>query len=103
MKVISHLGKTAGCLREDKVFITKRKEIHIFRKYNGLGISFKVLMDLYKRGCKKIIFLLERKDNVERYEAHINTFFEYGKIYTDSKHDTQRILRFKYLNQKFIY
>jgi len=95
--------RTVGFLREDRVFISHRKEKHIFYKFKGLGVSTSVLMKLHRLGCHKIVLLLERKDGTtKRYEATPEDFLDKGTPYTNNENDTQKILSFKQMNQDYL-
>lgn len=96
-----YLGKPIGVIKPDKTFITRRKEIHIFRRYNGLGLSYHALMRLKGLNCKKIIILLELDNGeIEKFETTPENFLEKGQYYTNSQADQQRILSFHQLNQQ---
>jgi hypothetical protein len=100
--IVNCLGGGVGNLKENGVFVTRRNETHIFRKFNGLGMSLSVLQNLFSRGCWKITFILERSNGEqELYSCLIEDFLEKGIIYQD-KADSQRILPFEMFNQKII-
>jgi len=89
-------GKTSGYLRDDGTFISYREEKHIFRKFQGLGLSYKVLVQLRKKGCKKIVFLICRASGKwEKYYCTVSQMLKDGVSYTDRECDHQRILSFK--------
>lgn len=99
---LSHLNRNVGQLKENGVYVTYRNESHIFRKFNGLGMSLTVLQNLFSRGCWKITFILERSNGEqELFNATIEDFFEKGIIYQD-KADSQRILPFEMFNQEIL-
>jgi hypothetical protein len=85
-------GKRAGVLTRNGIFFTTRKNIHWFRKFNGLGISVYILKRLSQRVCWKIKIYYERLDGeYDVYEATVKTFMDKGKVYFDDR-DAQRIL-----------
>lgn len=97
LQEINFLGRKVGHYdRERHIYISYREERHIFRKFNGLGISTKVLNMLYKNGCKLIIIFLNRKEKLERFDVPFMRFFNSTTIYTD-KLDYQKILSFSEL------
>lgn len=102
MLYMHHLHRTVGTLRPDGVFITHRKEEHIFRKYNGLGMSFRVLKELLDFGCWKIVIVLHMNDGSElMLKARPEDFLNRGEVYLD-KQDAQRILPLSFLAQEKI-
>ena len=100
MEPIHYLGKTVGFLRRDKVYISERREVHIFRKYDGLGMSFSLLMKLKKAGCHKIVLILERNNLKEKFETSIDNFIKNGINFKFREFDNQKILSFKQLKKE---
>jgi hypothetical protein len=102
MKPLYFGGHLVGMIKEDNTFLTWRSERHIFRRYNGLGISYYVLHKLKGENVNKITILVAMDDGlVEKYITSVETFLRLGIIYTD-KLDNQRILPFSVLNQEFM-
>lgn len=99
---IKYLGKIVGVLRDDKTYITYRNESHIFRKYNGIGISTRLLLKLRGLGCRMIIIILTRGEETVKLQAPISKFLEEGQIYTDNENDHQKILNMQQLNQNYL-
>ena len=93
------LGKQIGVIRPDRTFIARRRKEQIFRKFNGLGISYYVLMRLIGMNCKHIVLLLELDNTTLKFETTPKKFIELGQIYTDRINDNQRILSFDQLLQ----
>ena len=100
MKKLFFRQKMVGELREDGVFITKRSPEHFFRKYNGFGCSYDLLVNIKKQGCNRIVILYERGEQTSKLEVKINKFFEEGFVYRDGELDFQRILPLSAFNQK---
>ena len=97
---IKHHNRTVGTLRNDRVFITHREERHIFRNFNGLGLSYDVIRDLRHHRCRMIIFLLHKEDGTtKKYWTTPETLLDKGITWLDLGKDNQRILPFKYMNQ----
>ena len=97
---ITHIDKPVGELRQDRVFITHRDESHIFRKYNGIGLSYGVIKKLKDQNCWKIIILLHHKDNTtEKLETYPDKFLDEGILWKDGQYDYQRILPLEKLRQ----
>lgn len=95
-KPIKILGKTAGHLRADGTFIAYREEQHVFRKFDGVGLSYKVLEKLRRAKCREIKFVIYRKGGkLERYTTTVNQMLKDGVPYTDRECDCQRILPFR--------
>jgi hypothetical protein len=68
-------------------YFSRREEQHLFRKFNGLGISDFILQELFERGIN--IIIIAYKDMILR--ATVDTFQFKGKRYFDGK-DKQYIL-----------
>lgn len=99
MQQLKFLDKNVGILTEDKVFVGHRYSQHIFYKFKGLGMSVHLLMNLRSVGCRKIVLLLHKDNEVEKYEATPEQFLDDGIPWRDKAFDYQRILPFKMLNQ----
>ncbi len=98
---IKYIDKPVGELRKDRVFVTHRDESHIFRMYNGIGLSYSVIKNLKDFGCRKIIILLKRNDgSTEKLETYPDKFLDEGILYKDGAYDYQRILPLNKLRQK---
>jgi hypothetical protein len=95
---IYHRGRKVGILREDRVYVTQRGIEHIFKRFDGLGLSDDVLWQLKKFGCRRIIFLLTRTINketfTERYVTTPGRFELLGTPWFDG-HDSQKVLSFE--------
>lgn len=57
-------GKLVGRAVGD-VYITKRRKEHYFRKFNGFGISKRILDELNSRGIYRIIIIYKNEDSSE--------------------------------------
>jgi len=78
-------GKGIGILRDDGIFVTERKPIHFFRKYQGFGLSEEVMEGLDKRNCKKIIFIYTNaKEEVTKFLATLEQFKTSLNCWTDT-------------------
>jgi hypothetical protein len=92
---VIYLGKIVGTFTSDRIFVSHRRQEHIFRKFRGLGISYGLLRDLMNRNCVLIRFILDKGDNTQEvYSALPITFLTEGHIWIDKQQDTQRILPF---------
>lgn len=96
------MGKVVGQWREhDRVYIAHRREEHIFRKYNGLGLSFGIIDQLKHLRCRRIILLLEKNNGTTlKFEATPDLFLQKGTIHKDGEFDFQRILNFNDMVQE---
>lgn len=98
---ITHIDKPIGELRKDRVFITHRDESHIFRMFNGIGLSYDVIKKLKDLNCWKIIILLHYKNGTtEKLETYPDKFLDEGILWKDGAYDYQRILPLEKLRQK---
>jgi len=100
MKVIRFKGKDVGVLRDDGVFVGHRYERHVFRKFDGLGVSFDVLDVLRQFGCRSIVLLLHLDCGVKKYVASPEKFLREGVVWKDGVGDYQRVLGFGCFGQK---
>ena len=83
-----------------RVFITFRnKKKHLFRKFNGLGISTSVLDKIKKLGCRKIKIVYDTGEEQVILYTLPNKFYEKGIIYRYKDADHQRILPLRYFKQ----
>lgn len=89
-------GKTRGHIdTERKVYISHRTEKHLFRKFNGLGCSVKILDFLSEKGIGSIEIIF----NLIKLECTVQDFYNFGEIYSDGK-DEQLILNLNRFNNK---
>lgn len=99
MKPFFYCGRQVGILKPDGTFITFRNHKHYFRKFAGLGMSFKVLHELRNLGCNKIKIVFEEEPGKRvLLEASPDLFLERGLVYLDGG-DAQRILPLSVLAQ----
>ena len=98
MKQVSVLNRQAGTLRDDGVFVTHRSKEHVFRKFNGFGMSFKVLTELRKLNCRKIVLVYNDGYEEVIYKITPEDFLDKGLVYFDGC-DSQRILSFDFLSK----
>lgn len=96
---VTHLGKKIGTLRNDKVFITYRSKEHLFRKYDGFGLSYKVLLDLRKQDCRQIVIIYDDGSEQVKYVTNPNNFMEHGTLHAFKRNDWQRVLPRKYFKK----
>ena len=67
-------GKLAGYISDNNVYITVRDEkLHFMRKFNGYGISKKVLEQIFTAGVKNIIIRTESVDYLFRVMDYIDS------------------------------
>ncbi|RLE44049.1 hypothetical protein DRJ19_01350 [Candidatus Woesearchaeota archaeon] len=88
--------KFAGVLKNNKDFVCHRHDRHLFKKFNGFGLSVSLLEELKKRNCKRVILIWHKSDGTE--EALVTTpemFFIKGKVWRNEDVDYQRILPLK--------
>ena len=87
-------GKIKGTYdKSNHTYFSDRDIRHWFHKFNGLGLSFSLIMRLRKLGCKRVCFNYKRKDGGEDlYIADIDDFVEKGHRYRNTEHDVQFIL-----------
>lgn len=98
---VFYLGKGVGVFTDDRVFVTRRRREHIFRKFNGLGISYGLLRDLMNKNCRLVKFILDNGDGTESvYETTPQKFLVDGNIWVDRQQDTQRILAFDKMDNR---
>lgn len=99
---IEYLNRNVGIIKmPERIFITHREENHIFRIFNGLGVSFDILKKLINIDCQKIIMLLHKSNGeTEKFEVTPNLFIEKGFIWKDKAADYQRILPFGMLRKQ---
>lgn len=84
-------------------FVTFRNTDHFFRKFDGLGVSHAVLMNIRRRfGVNMIVIIMDWGDRQERFITTTDKFLEEGEYYTDKESDTQRILPLSKLGQRTI-
>ena len=95
------MGKIVGSFTSDRIFVSHRRQEHIFRKFNGLGISYLLLRKLIDKNCSSIRLILDNGDGSE--SVFISTpikFLTDGKIWIDKMNDSQRILSFDKMSTK---
>lgn len=96
MLPVTHLGKVVGHLRADHTFITRRKPIHFFRKFQGFGLSFAVIKQLRAKGCLLVCLIYTNNYNEESiYFTTPENIIDKGMRYTDKEADNQLILPLK--------
>jgi len=93
------IGIFAGTLRKDKTYVTYRNKDHFFRKFEGFGISTKLLMELRRQGCRKIIIVYDIGEKQILYEVHPDTFLSTGIIWKFRQADYQRVLSLIYFTK----
>jgi len=102
-QTIRYLDKPIGELRQDRIFVTHRDESHIFRMYNGIGMSYDIIKKLKDLRCRKIIILLHWNNGVtEKLETYPDKFLDEGILWKDGSYDYQRILPLDKIRQKTI-
>ena len=87
---IKNKGKIYSCGfidYEKRFYFSKREHEHLFRKYNGLGVSLVILNDLDRLGIQRIVFLYEG----EFITSTTDQFFYRGVKFMDGN-DEQYIL-----------
>jgi len=97
-KKILYRGKQVGLLREDrKVFRKTIFQRHIFKKFNGVGISLEVLKRLEREGVQQIrLDIINDKGVLVHYRVSLKVWFEEGIQYMDGD-DVQLILPFAHM------
>lgn len=102
MQEIKYLDKTIGFIRANNetppTYITERnKTKHYFRKYEGYGMSTKILRLLKDSNVQNII-IIEETENEEKRKltTTVNTYYEHGQYHTYKEADHQLILNIKY-------
>jgi len=65
-----------------------RKEEHIYRLYNSIGIAEIVLKDLINNGVDEIYLVLTRKDGQEVYKTTPTDWIKHGKDVGEKVHLT---------------
>lgn len=88
-------GKSIGVVH-NQIFRTVReaKRNHLFRLFNGFGISIKLLYYLEDRGISRVSIKYILKNKVLLYETSVGTFLMYGRLWVNpkDKDDIQLIL-----------
>ena len=93
-------GKKVGIIKRNRTYVTHRRDVHIFRKYNGLGMSGQVLAELRKYNVREIIIIYACKDgSQDLFKTSVSIWYERGIRYTDKRLDHQFILPFSILNE----
>ena len=93
-------GKKVGVIRPNRTYVTHRNHLHIFRKFNGLGMSGQVLAELRKYNVCEVIIIYSCKDrSQDLFKVPVNLWYEKGIRYTDKRLDHQFILPFSILNK----
>lgn len=79
MREITFNDKVVGFITENgKTYITHRDpEIHLFKKYNGYGISKKVLNELKCQSVQNIIIRTPDMELLYSLEDFVNSSLEY--------------------------
>ena len=99
---IKFFEKVVGIFRPcERTYIAHRDESHIFRMYNGLGLSYQIIKRLKDLRCSKIVILLHYNNGTtERLETFPDRFLDEGILWRDGEQDYQRILPLWKLRQK---
>lgn len=85
--VIKH--KIVGTMDTEKgIYVSHRTREHIFRKFNGFGLSLSIIEYLYKNEIKYIIINFEDKQS---FWTELKNFVMHGKEFNDAG-DLQYIL-----------
>ena len=95
---IKFKGKVVGVLRDDRVFITQRKEEHFFHKFNGLGISYDVIQRLRALNCRRIVILYHGQMGTSKLTATPERFYKQGILWNFTPDDVQAILQMKFFD-----
>jgi len=76
LKQYKYKNRRIGVISWDNhTFILFRKKSQIVRKYNAIGISTRILIDLIESGCEIIII---KMDNVAKYTITPRDWLEKG-------------------------
>ena len=95
---VRYMGKIRGEVING-VYVTPRKPNHFFKKYQGFGISLKILKTLENRGISQMTIIYYGKE-ITRYKANFSDFRTFGIKYTDTTEgtpDEQLILSTKHM------
>ena len=93
---ITHCGKVVGHLRQDRTFVTHRRPLHFFRKFQGFGLSYGVIRQLRSKGCLLICLIYKNNDGEDSiYFSTPETIIDKGIRWTDKEMDRQLILPVK--------
>ena len=84
MKPVRYLGKVRGYVKGN-TYYSERDHRHFFVKYQGFGISSKIVNHLRGMGVfeANILYHLKDSDKTRRYIAPLETFEKRGRRYTD--------------------
>lgn len=98
---VRYLGKFVGVFTSDRIFVTHRRQEHVFRKFNGLGLSYGLIRQLMDANCSLIRLILDNGDGSESvYNVSPVKFLTDGIPWIDKQSDTQRILPFCKMDSK---
>ncbi|MCK5018137.1 MAG: hypothetical protein KAS32_13855 [Candidatus Peribacteraceae bacterium] len=88
---IKFRGKVVGRIGKDKFITQRREDLHLFRIFNGYGISEEVL-DSLPETTRYIRFIVREKTGIWKYtikREHVKTK---GNPWTDRQDDVQFII-----------
>lgn len=87
-------GKTMGQIFWSRhYFLTKRSDIHFFRKSQGFGVSAQVLRRLRECRIPTIVILWEHPDDTAtKLTARVEDFYAHGVTWQDRESDFQKVL-----------
>lgn len=94
-------GRTMGQVFYSKgMFLTKRRDPHFFRVFQGFGVSAVVLQRLRSLRIERVVILWEHADgSVDKLAARVVDFYERGTVWQDRSGDFQRILPLELFGQ----
>lgn len=95
------LGRVVGKLRADGVFVTYREREHVFRIFNGVGVSVGVLRLLLRKRCRVIKFVVDRegRGHYEVYKVTPEKLLDEGEVWVDKEFDVQKVMSFESMGQ----
>ena len=100
---IRYMGRIRGLI-ENGIYVTERRPEHFFIKYQGFGLSKKILDVLEQKRIKKMSIIYKGKKTI-RYLVNLEDFRKFGIPYTDTteeKPDEQLILNKKHMIEEVL-
>jgi hypothetical protein len=97
-KPVKYMGKRVGFV-EGFTYYTERRPVHLFRKFNGFGLSEKIIRALEQEGVDRVSIKYFGK-LYKVYGCKLAFFREMGIRHTDTTRgeiDAQWILPIKYM------
>lgn len=94
-KQVMWRGRKLGYLTSDLIFVTHRKQKHLFRMHKGWGMAEELLKELLDVKCGEIRLIESRDNGDERIYITTPEKWMNGIPYDNRKFEPQRILPIK--------